>query len=219
MTLLFINSRRLRVILDQCFFTFWPSSLMGNSLEASLKFSSNFVQFNMMCVTGSAAVFALGFLFKPLFDGARELPFATWLPFDWRAPGIYECVYTTQVFTNLFLIILSILGHDFIFLALASNVVAQFHILSRMVDELGSGRDRELNTMLLSLEGVVEGKKYSEEQQLLVKIIAHHQKLLFICEEMENIFSPTLFVQLATSLVAICVSSFLLTAVSLFPIL
>ncbi|KAK9679438.1 7tm Odorant receptor [Popillia japonica] len=83
-----------------------------------------------------------------------------------------------------------------------------------MKQYIGSGR-KILTDLLFGIPGVgyrpVVTKEYEDERKLLVICVNHHQKLIKICYLLNDIFSYGHFVQLAASVMAICVSCYLIT--------
>ncbi|XP_017777972.1 PREDICTED: uncharacterized protein LOC108563724 [Nicrophorus vespilloides] len=178
--IIYVHSARLKVIIVMALNEFWPSDFMGPVLEKSLKMTSMFVIFNMISLMGSASIFAFGFLSKPLLEGSNTLPFLSWYPFEYQYSPVYEILYILQVFTNIYVVILSILGHDFIFLALCINVITQYRLLKMIIGFTGSGNNADLNKSLMELDGSPNDQtgENAETKILIIRCVIHHNKLL-----------------------------------------
>lgn len=84
---------------------------------------------------------------------------------------MYECLYVFQWFTNMYVNCQAICGHDYLFLCLAVNFVAQFRMLQAVIREVGTEIEEEINGKLKKINPNYNG-------DLLTNCIQHHNMLL-----------------------------------------
>lgn len=172
----------LGIIIDGIKKDFWPSNLISDRLENELKFQTKLV-ISMICmICTSAFIFAFGFLSAPLRNGEITLPFESWYPFNWQVTPIYEIIYVSQWLINIYVVIVIICGHDFVFLASVSNCIAQFKLLKESLRLIGKVDERNeiLNKMRkFSKNNGSFSRNYNNvDDELLVLCIQHHLKLI-----------------------------------------
>lgn len=98
-----------------------------------LRKQSMLVFISMCFVYFSALGYASACIILPLPRGRMELPFNVNYGFNVSRNPIYEILYTMQAINQLFTVLHGILGHDYLFLVLCSNVMAQFILLNTAV--------------------------------------------------------------------------------------
>lgn len=194
---------------------FWPSDLFGGSIECDLKKMGKTASGVMIFVYITAVFYFTGLFVIPLSSGYYNLPQNTYYGFNFGLSPFFEILYIMQCWTNMYVIMHGIRGHDDLFVALSTNCVGQFKLLKKAVSYLGTGNEKEINSLLNTQK--LHQKDYckyqKEEIKLLVRCVEHHRKLLKFCDYMEEAFSGSLCVQLFVSVAAICVSSFALIVV------
>lgn len=216
---IFTKSKKLKALINSLSNDFWPSNLVGVQLEKSLTSISRLVFFGMASVFLTGLMFGLGVFSIPVLRGNRTLPLLSSYPFDWYKTPIFELTYTIQFFSNCYVAIISICGHDNMFFVLVRNCIAQFEILKEVLKKIGTGEERKYNRLIgtknfgFKKENEEDKTKEEEEMELLIKCIEHHNRIITFCEDIQQVFSISIFVQLLTSVTAICISSFLLTRV------
>lgn len=154
---------------------------MGAKIENRLKNQTNLVVGSMCMVYVSAILFAFGFLSTPLREGNLIFPLSSWYPFNWKRLPVYEIIYVLQWITNIFVIITVICGHDNVFLASASNCIAQYLLLKEAVKKIGTEDREELLKILCKLDKSFDkyekGRK-DNDLKLLVKCVKHHNTII-----------------------------------------
>lgn len=187
---------------------FWHPTIGKFELQNSMRNQVRLVKINMYLIYGIALSFATEFIGLAVISTERRLPFVSDLPFDWTATPVYEILFIFQVLTNVLINITSILGHDFLFYALTINVICQFRLLKYVVRRIGS---KDAERMVVLVGG---NTRQDIDAELLRRCVQHHTLLLKCCDDLEKIFSITVFVQYAASVLSLCVSAFLITMVS-----
>ncbi|GLV35061.1 Odorant receptor 85d [Carabus blaptoides fortunei] len=212
--ILYLNLNIIKDMLRVYWFQFWPVDIANDTLKSSLRFNTRLITLNMISIYSSGILFASEFLMLPIITGKRSLPFASCLPFDWKKSPVYEITYLYQVITNGVFVITSICGIDFLFISLMLNTVTQFKILKYVIMNVGTSNVKDLNEKLDAFieEDEEDLVKHDDtDMTLMRKCIKHHIKLLKFCEDLEIVFSGTVFVQYVSSISAICMSSFIIS--------
>lgn len=195
---------------------FWPSDLFGEELERKLKKIGNVAAAVMIFVYSTAALYFVGCFVFPLSKGDYNLPLNISFGFKIGYTPLFEILYFVECLINFYVIMSGVRGHDDFFIALCANCMVQFRLLKEAVSRVGSGKEKETNSLL---DKVHTRKKYcsqkGEEFKLLVRCVEHHKKLLEFCDDLQTSFTGSLCIQLLVSLAAICVSSFALIVVSI----
>lgn len=177
MIVMYTNRENVEVIIDAIKNDFWPSDLMGSTLEKELKLQTRSVVTCMYMMYIFGIVFAAGFLSAPLRDGTASLPFESWYPFDWQLSPYYEIIYLTQWLVNMYVVVTTICGHDYIFFATVSNCVAQFKLMNLLLKQLGVDDKREILREIRRIRKTV-GEFADVDEELLVLCVKHHLKLM-----------------------------------------
>ncbi|KAF5291574.1 hypothetical protein FQR65_LT01887 [Abscondita terminalis] len=153
----------------------------------------------------SAFIFGIGIIGRPVIQGAKELPLISLFPFDCTESPVYEIIYCVQAVVDLYFAIISICGHDDLFLAICFNCLVQFRILKEVLVNVTRGNLKSLTDY--EKENV---ENQQDEKKNYIECVEHHVLLLRVYNIIEKIFSLSNFVQLLCSVTAICVSSFLI---------
>lgn len=194
---------------------FWPCDVFGKQIESDLKKMGNAASSVMIFVYATAVIYFTGLFVIPLSQGDYNFPQNTAFGFNISFSPVFEILYFIQCWTNIFVVMHGIRGHDDLFVALATNCIGQFKLLKEAFSHIGTGRENKIN-LVLDETDIKQGyyHKYKRQEiRLLVRCIEHHKKLLQFCDYMEKAFSASLCVQLFVSVAAICVSSFALIVV------
>ncbi|RZB39678.1 7tm 6 domain containing protein [Asbolus verrucosus] len=209
LSVLYIYSNKLKSVLWLIWHEFWPAEIAGPRIEQQLKSYNTIIIHASVVMFISGVSFAFGFLSAPLRTGTRILPFESVYPFDWSGSPLYEIIYVTEWITNIAFIVVGICGHDYLFLGICSNIVAQYTLLRATFNSLGAANIEETNRRIL--DSNTEPLKRRENEKLLERCIAHHVMLTDVCEEVAHIFSFSCFVQLFSSVTALCVAALIMT--------
>ncbi|KAK4873947.1 hypothetical protein RN001_013307 [Aquatica leii] len=203
-SIIFFKSQKIIEILNTIEKQFWTAAEVNQQVKRKLRFNSRLVVCSMVMILLSAFTFGIGLLSKPLREGVREFPLSSLYPFDLRQSPFYEIVYAVQCFTDFYIAIICICGHDDLFLAICFHCMTQFIIL----------KETFIKVTRRNVNLVQSKRKFAkdnlERRKMYLKCIEHHILLLRIYNDIERIFSMSNFVQLFSSGSAICVSSFLL---------
>ncbi|KAJ8922755.1 hypothetical protein NQ315_007790 [Exocentrus adspersus] len=197
-------------ILDVILYKFWPSDLVGKKLAKSLKRSYHVLLSGIMFVYYSGLCFSVIFILTPLIKAVRQTPYNVIYNFDYNQSPVFETVYLIQCITNFYVIVNAVCGVDGLFMAVCYNISAQYRLLQKVVSKLGAEEMKGLNNKLTLLQNT-QPSNCEEEKQFFVRCIKHHCLLLRTMQKVEKVFSLLGFFQLGFSVVAICLSSFLLT--------
>ncbi|XP_015834341.1 odorant receptor Or1 [Tribolium castaneum] len=205
LTVLYIYNDKLRLILKSVWYEFWPSYTAGREINTKLETYNKIVIVSFLTILISGICFAFGFLSSPLISGERILPFETVYPFDWTKSPYYEIIYVTEWMTNIAFILIGICGHDFLFMGLCSNVVGQFTLLRELFGYLGTKNVAQI------IKKLGHDTNIEPNRQLLRICIIHHVRVTEICKEIAEIFSFSCFIQLLSSVTALCVGALIMT--------
>ncbi|XP_026480036.1 odorant receptor 4-like [Ctenocephalides felis] len=138
------------------------------------------------------------------------LPYLVWTPFDSFRPDIYPFMYLYHVASG-YVAMNALLGADLLFSFLTGHLCMHFDLLAQRVARIGfqdgaSNRDA-LNQINNKSRNVLMHKE-------LVDCIQRHKVLIGISEELEKIFSFSIFMNFSGSSVLICLVGFQTTAVT-----
>nr|AUF73050.1 odorant receptor [Anoplophora chinensis] len=167
----------------------------------------------MMSIYFHGSIFSITCILIPLFKETRETPYKTVYPFEYSSSPKFEIMYLMQSFINFYVILGVIIGVDCLFMAACYNIIAQFRLLKGVVLKLGTNEVKEINSKLtiLSSESDNIGRNVTKEKEFLIRCIKHHQLLLRTTEDIETVYSVIGLFQLGFSIIAICMSSFVVT--------
>ncbi|VEN54476.1 unnamed protein product [Callosobruchus maculatus] len=150
-----------------------------------------------------ALLFSAVFLLSPLVATEREIPYKSIYPFDWTATPMYQITYALH-FISINLVDWIVVGFDSLFMGICFGLTCQYILLGRMFLELGNQRSPLLN-------GQYSMTQCCPDRGTLVMCIKHMQLLSKTTENVEKVFNLAAAFQLGSSVVAICVSSFIAT--------
>lgn len=125
-----------------------------------------------------AVTFAVEFISLSILSKERQLPFISKFPFNWKVSPTYEILFVFQVLTNICVNITSILGHDFLFIALLLNIICQFKLLKETLRKIGDENNIMMYNTILDWTKDVSFTDTNIDVKLLKKCIQHHTKLL-----------------------------------------
>ncbi|KAJ8938751.1 hypothetical protein NQ314_011348 [Rhamnusium bicolor] len=187
-------------------------------MEDSLRHPYHVLLVYLFAMHFSGLVYAMGVICSPLFKNNRELPYKSKYPFDYKASPYYEIIYITQSITLIYIVIECICGIDFLFMAICENVTAQCRLLQQVLLKFGTKEMLDFNRkmeLLFDLSGNNNTEKYStEESKFLYRCIRHHQLLSRVVQKTAKVYQLIAFFQLGFSIISLCLSSVLLTRVS-----
>lgn len=176
MIILYYHSDELKLIVDVIKDDFWPSNVSNKKRLSELKYQTKLVNICIYMICTSAFIFAYGFLSAPLLQGNMVLPFESWYPFNWQSFPFYEIIYVSQWIINIYVVIITICGHDFVFLATINNCIAQFQLLGDVLRKIG---DDDRPYLLRKNKERFSGRKYEDiNEELLVLCVKHHKRLI-----------------------------------------
>lgn len=201
---LYIYADDLKLILETIWFRFWPVSVTQSKIVNKLSKYSAFLIFTEVILYVTAWLFAFGFLSNPLIKARKVLPFESIYPFDATKRPIYEILYVMQWFGNTACFIVSIIGHDYLFLGICSNIISQYVILTEVTKNLGNTKRKKNRFFDFDDQ---------DDEQLLEACVEHHVLLLKTAKSTKKIFGFTCCIQLFSSVTALCVSALIFTFV------
>lgn len=130
-------------------------------------------------------------LYGIIFEGnsfEKKLPTHMWLWFDPYKPGIYESMYAFISWLG-FTMAVTILATDLLFCSILTLISMQFKVLSQDIRDIAAS----------------EGEEAFRKLKSQVKV---HQELVELSERIEEIFSPSLLMNVMTSSMVICLTGF-----------
>ena len=152
------------------------------------------VAYSAFCCSSFAAVI---FIFTfPIFDGSykeHRLPMSAWFPFDFKSSPYYQMTYLYQT-VAISVLVVADLNMDMFVVALIVFIGVQCDILC---DDLKNN---------------VSEPKFCEK---FLRCIIHHKEILSFTENANNCYEMVIFWQIFTSSLAIALTMFQLTLVSL----
>ncbi|XP_052741522.1 uncharacterized protein LOC112057728 [Bicyclus anynana] len=154
----------------------------------------------------------------------NKLPLQAWYPYDTSKSPAYELTYLHQILA-LFLAAFLNVSKDTLVSTLIAQCRCRLRLLGLALKNLCNEMhpiDEETSTRV-SLKPSPYTLMLSQEQEVLVKrrlgcCVVQHQKALEAANQLQHCFSEPTFVQLAVSLVIICVTAFQMTAQTSNPI-
>jgi odorant receptor len=118
----------------------------------------------------------------------RTLPTPIWVWFDYQQPIIYEITYFIVAISG-FAVSFIILGTDLLFCSIATLLQLQFKIIAQ-----------DLRKMKI--------ENIKETEEMLRKVNEHHQKILELSNEVNEIFAPSFLGNIILSTFVICMTGF-----------
>ncbi|XP_043598169.1 odorant receptor 4-like [Bombus pyrosoma] len=124
----------------------------------------------------------------------RHLPFIVWYGTDISASPKFEIAFICQ-FLSAALSITSIAGLDCSFMTTMLHVSAQFKLINTWISNIGT----EINC----------NPNYKQKIKVdLTRCIRHHQRIIHVVNEVNNLLTPIVFLQILTSGIEVCLSGY-----------
>ncbi|GJQ88303.1 hypothetical protein Trydic_g3782 [Trypoxylus dichotomus] len=209
------NSSQLKRLVEILLDEFWPSDLVGRETDAKIRKDSSKQLFVFIMQYVLSTAFVLMYIIIPIAKSGRQLPHSSWYPFDVLKSPAYEILILLQLLLTSYVFQNCVCSYDFLFCAFCGNMVAQFKLLCEVIKMIGSGMEGEIIRILLGIPGVryrpVIEKIDEEERKLLVICINHHQKLIRMSQEINEIFGTGFLIQLSFIIMSICTTCYKLT--------
>ncbi|XP_066597140.1 odorant receptor 13a-like [Prorops nasuta] len=132
----------------------------------------------------------------------KHFPFLATYPLSWYQTPMYELVYLSQIFATCTCGLI-ILGTDTLIATAMFHTCGHFQILQNKIlglDEINLKTERISNRY----ESFIKQDSKDKIKQEIIRIIKHHQVVLWFYEKMEEQFSPMMFLQTLASSLIIC---------------
>ncbi|XP_003485159.3 odorant receptor 4-like [Bombus impatiens] len=127
-------------------------------------------------------------------SNSRHLPFIVWYGTDISASPKFEIAFICQ-FLSATLSITSIAGLDCSFMTTMLHVSAQFKLINTWISNIGT----EINC----------NPNYTQKIKVdLTRCIRHHQRIIHVVNEVNNLLTPIVFLQILTSGIEVCLSGY-----------
>lgn len=139
-----LHADKLKELIFEFRYEFWPSSLINPEVDESLRKRSRLAFMGMSTLYSAGTVYVLGYMIHSLARGNMELPLLSDYGFDVTVSPVYEIVYILQVINQLFSVIYATLGHDSLLFAMCSNAIGQFILLKNRFANILKESDREM---------------------------------------------------------------------------
>nr|ALR72570.1 odorant receptor OR27 [Colaphellus bowringi] len=209
MTALYQNSDHIKFVLMCMCRKFWPHNLDNENSEYIFKQSHSRRMRLMVFLLASGFLFSLGSVISPMFT--RDTPFKSDYPFNWRRSPFYELIYLIQVAANGYLINMTVIGFDFLFMDICAALTNQYVLLGSCFERLGTENMQDFYARIRERGCQKWPPKVGGARRFLGICVQHHQLLTQITKVVGHIFNVVAFLQLCSSVVAICVSGFIAT--------
>nr|CAM84013.1 olfactory receptor 15 [Tribolium castaneum] len=159
------------------------------------------------------------------FDGnvtvvvnTKQMPYATWTPFDYNDSPLYEIMFAFQIFsTTLYGFYIG--AADAVICGFLMLIKAQFLIVKRELETLVERAQRAGNPDRGDFGGGINRIEMLDDgTQVFVEKCAnecvyHHQELIALCEHAEEDFCYLMLLQFISSLLIVCFQLFQLSTV------
>ncbi|XP_050593381.1 putative odorant receptor 92a [Bombus affinis] len=127
-------------------------------------------------------------------DNNRHLPFVVWYGTDISASPKFEIAFICQILSSM-VCATTISGLDASFMTTILHVSAQFRLINTWISNMGI----EINC----------NPNYTRKIKIeLMRCIRHHQRMIHVVEEVNNLLTPIIFMQILTSGIEICLSGY-----------
>ncbi|XP_043259030.1 putative odorant receptor 92a [Colletes gigas] len=130
----------------------------------------------------------------------RHLPFEVWYGTNVTDSPQFEIAFICQVISSM-ICCAGISGLDATFVTIILHVCGQFKLINTWIDKIGI----EINCESM------DANYLSNLEENLTRCICHHQRMINVVNNVNNLLTPIIFVQLLTSGVEICLSGFAVT--------
>ncbi|XP_017794629.1 PREDICTED: odorant receptor 47a-like [Habropoda laboriosa] len=127
-------------------------------------------------------------------DKSRHLPFEVWYGIDITPSPRFEIAFLCQIVASM-ICAAAISGLDATFMTTILHVSGQFKLINRWISKIGI----EIN---------IEPDYPRKLKANLIKCIRHHQRMINVVNDVNNLLTPIIFMQLLTSGIEICLSGF-----------
>ncbi|KAK1130028.1 hypothetical protein K0M31_019712 [Melipona bicolor] len=127
-------------------------------------------------------------------DNNRNLPFVVWYGKDTSASPSFEIAFACQ-FLSSAICAATISGLDATFMTTILHVCGQFKLINTWITDIGV----EINC---------EPNHRRKLMMQLIKCIRHHQRMIDVVNDVNNLLTPIIFMQLLTSGIEICLSGY-----------
>nr|AKC58536.1 odorant receptor 1 [Anomala corpulenta] len=212
----FYNARKLKKLIQTVRKEFWPANIMGETTHNDIKYNSKILSLVFVVQYASAILFLWFSVLLPLAKPGRKLPHTSWFPFDSTVSPLYEIIYVWEVYLTAYINANIVCSYDTLFCSICGNCISQFRLLSAAVKCIGiSGKENQISNRLLRLQGVDynpvrtnQGKEDRESRRLLVICVNHHQKLIKITQELNEVFGPGHLAQFFASALGTCTACY-----------
>ncbi|KAG5864530.1 hypothetical protein JTB14_027728 [Gonioctena quinquepunctata] len=167
--MIWFHSNMLKLIHDDIMNKFWPYDVLeGKDFQQIPKRLYKIVLVSGIVVFSAATIYGSIFLTSPIGNEERSLPLPVLFPFDWRITPAYELIYFIQVLSMAYVSFCSILGTNFLSLALCSCVTTQYETLCYMFSKFNTTEMYDINRRFRDLGEKVhpnydEHKTYLQE--------------------------------------------------------
>lgn len=179
--MLYYHSDELKQMLANININFWPASLQREHLNLSIKSYYKKALYFMIFLGSCGLMFSIGFLISPLVNPtARDIPYNSIYPFDWKISPIYEIVYLGHCVLNFYIVNLAVLGFDLLFMSICFNITEQYMMLGDILQDLGQFKDyktRKLLDITMNNTTDIINNDCCKERRFLVFCIRQHQLL------------------------------------------
>ncbi|XP_026671595.1 odorant receptor 13a-like [Ceratina calcarata] len=144
----------------------------------------------------TASVFVISSAMKSFKGGhsnsnqSRELPYEAWYGVDVSTSPNFEIAFVWQILTA-YVTCTILAGLDTSFMTMILHVAGQFRLISTWLNNIGI----EIN------HGTNDLTKLRAD---LIKCIRHHQRMTSVVDDVNNLLTPIIFMQILTSGIEIC---------------
>ncbi|CAL1679073.1 unnamed protein product [Lasius platythorax] len=132
-----------------------------------------------------------------------ELPFRTWVPYDYTSPLLFWITSIQELVALIFATIVNVATETTV-LGFCLQICAQFEILEHRLQRMAKEKKKE--TFRISLNDA------SNETGRLSEHILHHLCIIRLAKIINNVFSQVIFVQFFASILVLCLTLYHLSS-------
>ncbi|XP_055678124.1 odorant receptor 22c [Lutzomyia longipalpis] len=176
-------------------------SHFGRNITLCLAFLTNVTCFSYVAIP-------IGKYFVDTYSGTeyvRELPFKSVFPFDPYKSPVYEITYIILSYSG-YITIAGIVGLDGLFVGLCLHISGQFQIIQANINTLV---DREIAPLLT--QSSTDDEFTKEQNEVIYRRLRSYVRrqivTISLCEEMVEIFKPSVLMHFISAAFVICFSS------------
>ncbi|CAL7933126.1 unnamed protein product [Xylocopa violacea] len=125
---------------------------------------------------------------------SRHLPFDVWYGTDVSASPKFEIAFVYQVISAM-ICAATISGLDASFMTTILHVSGQFKLINTWIRNIGTEINYQSNYL-------------SKLEADLIKCIRHHQRVINVVNDVNNLLTPIIFIQILTSGIELCLSGY-----------